>query len=70
MDVIVQVVADVIEKQYKMTTLYMIRTAIQLKEIQRSAHTICFYLSESKPQNIFLTLEAIVAKAIFKSNLN
>ena len=29
-----------------------------------------FDLSESKPQNIFLTLEAIVAKAIFKSNLN
>ena len=39
--VIVQVVADVIEKQYKLTTSYMIRAAIQLKEIQRSAYTVC-----------------------------
>ena len=29
-----------------------------------------FNLSESKPQNMFLTSEAIVANAIFKSNLN
>ena len=46
MGVIVQVVADVIEKQYKLTTLYMIRTAIQLKEIQRSAYTVCLILAK------------------------
>ena len=41
----IQVVADVIEKQYKLTTLHLIRTAIQLKEIQRSAYTICLILA-------------------------
>ena len=45
MSVIVQVAVDVIEKQYKLTTLYMIRTAIQLKEIQRSAYAICLILA-------------------------
>ena len=38
-DVIIQVVTVVIEKQYKLTSLCMIRTPIQLKEIQRSAYT-------------------------------
>ena len=70
-DVIVQFVtdaiADVFEKQYKLTTLYMIRTA--KRNTKKCKHSL-FDLSESKPRNIFLTLEAIVAKAIFKSDLN
>ena len=48
-DVIIQVVTVVIEKQYKLTSLYVIRTPIQLKEIQRIAYTYnLFCLRERK----------------------
>ena len=51
--VILQVVTNVIEKRNKQTSFYMIRTPIQLKEIQRSAYTICLILAKVNFKNIF-----------------
>ena len=43
---ILQVVTNVFKKRNKQTGFYLIRTSIQLKEIQRSAYTICLILAK------------------------